>query len=136
VDLPWKKLWRGLGVDLPWIFLFYGFVSWFCKWRGFGVDLPWKFLRAFSMVKPNVSAGIFSRQIHAKLTPLFFTTVHSMCACLFTPLCEASFMSWGIVDVVDNAMRARAPEIHTKQLHVSLTPRHLVWSCSAEFICS
>jgi hypothetical protein len=115
VDLPWKKL----------------LVAWIR--RGFAVDF-------FACVCLNKNqrfrTHFFSRQIHAKFTPLFFSTVHSMCGCLFTPLCEASFMSWGIVDVVDNAMRARAREIFTKQLHVSLTPRHLAWSCSAEFICS
>ena len=105
-------------------------------WRGLGVDLRWIFLRAFSLIKINVFACIFPPQIYASFHGTFHATVHSMFGALFHDTIRSLVHVLGDYGVVDSAMRAITPEIYTKQLHISLTLRHRVWSCSAEFFCS
>ena len=128
-------------MDLRWVFLFHGVKTCVETYVETVVDLRWNFLRGFSSVKTNVFGSAF---FHRKFTPVFtansqpvFTaSFHRLFSRLFHDTLRSLIHELGDYGVGDNAVRARAPEIYTKELHLSLTLRRLVWGCSAEFFCS
>ena len=131
-------------MDLRWIFLFHGVETCVETCVETVVDLRWKFLRTFSSVKPTFSEAFFSplfhasfhRYVTASFHRYFTASFHRLFSPLFHDTLRSLFHELGDYGVGDNAVRARAPEIYTKELHLSLTLRRLVWSCSAEFFCS